>query len=58
MWPFTEFGGRVQDGPRHSHTLEEEAPEGAVTRPLFWLGSVLMGGASGQDPNAQRAPLF
>lgn len=36
----------------------EEVPEGAVTRPLYSLGNLLMGGASGQDPNAERAPLF
>lgn len=55
MWPFTPFGDQ-QEGSRHPWA--EEAPEGAVSRPLFWLGSVFLGGQSGQDPHAERAPLL
>lgn len=56
MWPATPMFGRT---PEESEQWEEvEVPSGAITRPLAWLGSMFLGGASGQDPNAQRAPFL
>jgi hypothetical protein len=56
MWPFTPMFGRSEEEARQWE--EAEVPQGAVTRPLAWLGSVFLGGASGQDPNAERRPLI
>lgn len=53
MWPFTPMFERVDD-----HDYEEEIPDGAISRPLAWLGSVFLGGASGQNPNVKRAPFL
>ena len=57
MWPFTPFGGEQRVG-NHTYTLDIEAPEGAISRPMFYLGSWFLGGETGQDPNAERAPLI
>lgn len=55
MWPFTPFGG---ESSNTQQATADEVPEGAIIRPLYLLGDLLMGGSSGQDPNAERHPLF